>query len=272
LSRTLEATHFHELRRRAPVRLVVPRSLRRLARATHAFGPITPAIFNVLGAGFRESCLEDDFGLGTPPTLAGEAYIRAFERALTARGVPFAYAGGENLETSLTDATWIVCVLSGGVKPQVLTRLRAAQATGLVVTIGPSVPDRDGSMKRMRVPHDVSGLELEPLDDATRAYTLVARRMEQLALPTYTVDPGDIFLTVHEDGAGVPRVAFVMNPTPLEAVAKVAIPRAVALVDVLPLRRSSGRPSHRDLRLKRVAGSFEVPMGARTVRMFAIET
>jgi beta-galactosidase len=272
LSRALEATHFHELRRRAPVRLVVPRSLRRLARATHAFGPITPAIFNVLGAGFRESCLEDDFGLGTPPTLAGEAYIRAFERALTARGVPFAYAGGENLETSLADAAWIVCVLSGGVKPQVLTRLRVAQATGSVVTVGPSVPDRDGSMKRMRVPHDVSGLELEPLDDATRAYTLVARRMEQLALPTYTVDPGDLFLTVHEDDNGVPRVAFVMNPTPLEAVAKVAIPRAVALVDVLPLRRSSGRPSPRDLRLKRIAGSFEVPIGARTVRMFAIET
>jgi beta-galactosidase len=272
LNRALDATHFHELRRRAPVRLVVPRSLRRLARATHAFGPLTPALFNVLGAGFRESCLEDDFGLGAPPTIVGEAYIRAFERALTARGVPFAYAGGESLETSLVDASWIVCVLSGGVKPQVLTQLRAAREKGAIVTVGPSIPDRDGSMRRMPLPHDVSGLELEPLDDATRAYTLVARRMEQLQLPTYAIDPGDAFLTVHEDDAGIPRVAFVMNPTPLETLAKVAIPGAVALMDVLPLRRSSGRSSHPDARIKRVAGSFEVPVGSRTVRMFAIET
>ena len=42
---------LHTLRRRAPVRLVVPRALRRLARATHAFGPLTPALFNVIGVG-----------------------------------------------------------------------------------------------------------------------------------------------------------------------------------------------------------------------------
>jgi beta-galactosidase len=272
LSRTLEATRFHELRRPAPVRLVVPRSLRRLARATHAFGPLTPALFNILGAGFRESCLEDDLGWGTPPTLVGEAYIRAFERALTARGVPFAYAGGESLETSLKGAAWIVCVLSGGVKPQILTQLRAAQDRGVKVTVGPQVPDRDGSMRRMRLPHDVTGLEIEPLDDATRAYALVARRMEELGLPSYTVDPADAYLTVHEDDAGTPRVAFLMNPTPLETVAKVAIPRAVALVDVLPLRRSAGRASYPDARIRRVAGSFDVPAAPRTVRMFAIET
>jgi beta-galactosidase len=271
LSRALEATRFHDLRRRAPVRLVVPRSLRRLARATHAFGPVTPAVFNVLGAGFRESCLEEDFGWGAPPTLVGEAYIRAFERALTARGVPFAYVGGESLETSLAGASWIVCVLTGGVKPLVLTQLRAAQEKGAVVTVGPSVPDRDGSMRRMRVPHDTSGLEIESLDDATRAYALVARRMEELKLTTYAVDPGDIFLTVHDDRGGTPRVAFVMNPTPLETVAKVAIPSAVALIDALPPRRSSGRPPAPE-RVKRVAGSFEIHAAPRTVRMFAIET
>jgi beta-galactosidase len=271
LSHALEATHFHDLRRRSPVRLVVPRSLRRLARATHAFGPLTPALFNVLGVGFRESCLEDDLGWGTLPTILGEAYIRAFERALLARGVPFAYVAGESLETSLSDASWVVCVLSGGVKPQLLTQLRAVRAEGAIVTVGPEIPDRDGSMRRLATPLDVSGLELEPLHDATRADALVARRIEELGLPTFAIDPADAFLTVHEDKSGVPRVAFVMNPTPLEVVAKVAIGRAAALTDVLPLGRSSGRPAYAGQRVERVAGAFEVPLYPRTVRMFRIE-
>jgi beta-galactosidase len=73
----LDRTAFHTLRRRAPVRLVVPRALRRLARVTHAFGPLTPALFHVAGAGWRESVLERDFGLDAPPVIAAEAYLRA---------------------------------------------------------------------------------------------------------------------------------------------------------------------------------------------------
>jgi beta-galactosidase len=264
LGRALDATRFHELRRRAPVRLVIPRSLRRLARASHAFGPLTPALFNILGAGFRESCLEDDFGLDTVSTLTGEAYVRAFERALSARGVPFAYAGGESLESSLVGATWIVCVLAGGVKASVLSQLAAQSKSGVIVTVGPSIPDRDGSMRRLSRPHDASGLEIEPLDDATRADVLVARRIEQLALPTFLVDPGDAFLTVHEDASGAAKVAFVMNPTANELVAKVAIRSVAALVDTLSPRRRDGR-------ITRVAGSFEVAMEPRSVRMFALE-
>jgi beta-galactosidase len=148
LSRALDATRFHELVRATPVRLVVPRSLRRLARASHAFGPLTPALFNILGAGFRESCIEDDFGLGDVPTIAGEAYLRAFERALSARGVPFAYAGGESLEESVRGAQWIVCSTFAGVKREVFAQLQAAQDAGALVTIGPHVPDRDGSRRR----------------------------------------------------------------------------------------------------------------------------
>src|ERR1700677_2198347 len=113
LLEAIERTAFHTLRRRAPIRLVVPRALRRLARATHAFGPITPAFFNVIGAGWREAVIERDFGLGAPPVVAAEGYLRAFERSLHTRGVPFAYAGGETVEHSLDGADWVVCA-SGG--------------------------------------------------------------------------------------------------------------------------------------------------------------
>ena len=269
LSQALDDTRFHELRRRAPVRLIVPRSLRRLARASHAFGPLTPALFNVLGAGFRESCLEEDFGLGEVPAIVAESYLRAFERALFARGVPFAYAGGESLEDSIDGASWLVCATSAGIKPSVFDQLRAASRRGVSVTIGPRVPDRDASLRRMPHPHDVQGLEVEPLEDATRANALVARRIDQLDLPTYPIDPSEAFVAVHENEHGQAKVAFVMNPAAKGVVAKIAIPGIARLVDLLP--DVVARASNPDGRFTRMAGAFEVPMAARQVRLFALE-
>jgi beta-galactosidase len=259
LHAALEKTRFHTLRRRAPVRLVVPRSLRRLARASHAFGPVTPAFFHVMGAGFRESVLENDLGMGTISTMAGEAYLRAFERALGARGVPFAYAGGEAIDDSVKGASWLIVATAGGVKPEVFSSLRAIAARAKV-TIGPSIPERDGSMRRLRAPLDATGLEIEPLDDITHADALVARRIEELALPTYPVDPHGAYVCVHEDEAGAPRVAILMNPMAHEVTAKVALPGVSTLVDVL-----------KDGRIARSAGAFEVPLESRGVRMFAVE-
>ncbi|MGO8992543.1 MAG: hypothetical protein ACLQVI_04400, partial [Polyangiaceae bacterium] len=268
LVRALEATRFDTLHRRAPVRLVIPRSLRRLARATHAFGPLTPALFNVLGAGFRESCLEDDFHFGISPAVLGEAYLRAFERALFARGVPFAYAGGESLEVSLRGAAWVIAALAGGVKGSVLAQLRAAREAGARVTVGPSIPDRDGSMRLLATPHDADGLEVEPLVNAAHADALVARRIEELGLPTYPVDRSETYVSLHEDERGIPRVAFLMNPTPGDLTVRVAIEGAGALVDLLP---PAGKHALREPRITRVAGSFEVTAPARTVRMLAVE-
>jgi beta-galactosidase len=207
-----------------------------------------------------ESCLEEELGLGEVATIAGESYLRAFERALTARGVPFAYAGGDSFEVSTRGARWIVCATAGGVKEDLFTLLRAARESGVLVTIGPRVPGRDGAMRPLKKAHDVRGLELEPLDDVSRADALVARRIEELGLPVYPVDPADAFVCVHEDDAGAPRVAFVLNPTAAKVVAKVGLARATALDDAL-------RP---DLHVTRASGAFHVELAPRTARMFVI--
>jgi beta-galactosidase len=261
----LDRVAFHSLRRRVPVRLVVPRALRRLSRATHAFGPITPAVFHIAGAGPLESCLEDDFGLGEVAPIVGESFVRAFERALVARGVPFAYVGGEALEASIQGASWIVCTTAGGLKREVLETLRRARESGVAVTIGPRVPSRDGSLRPLDRPHDVRGLELEPLEDPARADALVARYIDERALPTFPTDPADIHVTLHEDADGVPRVAFVMNPDEHAVVATVGLGKVRALVDLLPRTREP-------VRIEAQAGGFIVEVPARTVRMFAVES
>src|SRR5262249_35163775 len=96
LSAALARTSFFSLVRRAPVRVLTPRSERRLARVMHAFGPITGAFFAVIGKGARESALEQDLGLGYPLGIESESFVRTFELALEARGVAYARVGGED--------------------------------------------------------------------------------------------------------------------------------------------------------------------------------
>ena len=254
LCEALERADFYALRRRAPVRLVVPRVLRRLARAAHAFGPITPAVFQIIGAGFREAAFEDD-----PVIASAESWVRAFERALVARGVPFAYAGGETLEASTEGASWIVCAMGDGLKPDLVGELRARAKAGCRVTIGPVVPTRDGSWRPLGREADVRGLEVEPHDDVARADALVARRIDELSLPTFPVSPADAHVAVHEDASGAPRLVFVMNPTSAPLVAKIGVPGPSKLTSIL------GEPTTFD----RVTGGFEIAVPARTVRILA---
>jgi beta-galactosidase len=280
LIEALDTVRFQSLHRQTPVRLIVPRSLRRLSRATHAFGPVTPAFFNITGAGPLESCLEEGFGMaasaaeGASPAapIAGESYVRAFERALLARGVPFAYGGGDELAASIEGASWVVCTTAGGLKREVIDTLQDAAAQGVAVTIGPTVPDRDGSMRQLDRPHDTTGLILEPLEDPARADALVARFVEELGLPTFPVDPIGVFVTLHHEGGGekgsgaLPRVACLMNPEPHAVLATVGLGKRVrALVDVVSRSREPDRIESRP-------GGFVVEVPARTVRFFACET
>jgi beta-galactosidase len=268
LIEVLDRVQFNTLHRATPVKLVVPRALRRLSRATHAFGPVTPAAFHIAGAGPLESCLEDDFGLGEVAPIVGESFVRSFERALLARGVPFSYAGGESLEMSMVGAAWIVCTTAGGLKADVLTSLRGAKKRGISVTIGPHVPERDGAMRVLAKPHDVRGLEVEALTDPSHADVLVARRIDELSLPAYPVDVPDVHVALHEDASGVPRVAFVMNPTSQAVVATVGLGRTRVLVDLLPRSRAQNRL---EPHVRPDSGAFVVEVPARTVRIFSIE-
>jgi len=262
----LEANGFYQLKRRAPVRLVMPRSIRRLARATHAFGAATPALFNVLGKGFHESCFENPFtddvdsARERAPTLVAESFLRAFERALLARGVPFAYAAGEALTESTYGTSWIICATAGGLKADVFGQLRARAQKGCVVTIGPEVPTRDGSFRALTKPHDVTGLELETLAEEARADALVARRIEELKLPTYPVDPEDVQVSVLEDDEGRARLVFVMNPLPSTTTARLSVGTAQRLDEVFP---GEGV-------LARSGGGFDVAVAGRSVRIFSV--
>ncbi len=273
LCAALEATAFHTLRRSAPVRILTPRSERRLARVLHAFGPLTGAVFSVLGAGARESCLEDDLDLGYPLAIEADAFTRAFERALEARGVPFAHIGGEDREVSLAGARWIVCGTGGAMNPELFARLEDAVRAGARVTLGPRPPALDGSMRPLRAPLDLdrlgaagTSLPVIVADDPAAVDAAVARAIEELELDAYACEPDSVFATVHEDAAGTPKVLFLLNPTDADAVARVTVrPRASSTAAVV---RASDLLDEGVFEARH--GALEVRLKPKSVRMLGL--
>jgi beta-galactosidase len=220
---------------------------------------VTPAAFNISGAGFHQSCFEDDWGLGESPMAVAEAYLHAFEHALQARGVPYAYVGGESLETSVRGAQWIVAALAGGVKPAFLSALRREQQRGVLVTVGPKIPDRDGAMQRLLDPPVQGDLELEPLQERADVERLVSRRIDELRLPCFTASPQHVYVTVHEGDEG-PRLVFVMNPTREKRQAEISVPGVTRLRDTLLVSPD----------LQRAHGAFALELQPRQVRIFEV--
>ena len=267
LAGALDQTSFFDLRRPVPVRLLTPRSERRITRVMHAFGPITGAFFSVAGGGARESVSEHDLGLGSPIGVEADSFMRTFERALEARGVPFAQVGGEDRDISLAGAKWIICATSGGMNPELYRALEQEAEAGALITLGPREPVRDGALRPLAEPFDLTrlrrGQQSLPLvlaDEPAAADDAVSRAILELSLPTYACDPEGIYTTVHEDAEGRARVLFVINPGDADVVARVSIGGAATrAVDVID-----------DAVFEAQRGAFEVRMKPRTVRMLAL--
>ena len=257
LCAALDATEFQNLHRHVPVRVLVPRVERRLARVTHAFGPASAALMAVAGRGPRESCFEHEFGQGYPLALESDTFVRAFEQALDARGLPWALVGGEDRDISLRGARWVVCATSGGFAPALADQLREAAGRGARVTIGPRPVERDGSFVRCAA--DLGEFEMLQTSTPATADGAVARAIEELDLTCHPCDPDGIHATVHHDAAGVARVAFVINPTSADVVAHVSLGSDGRWRDVLEDDETTSS-----------AGLLELRVRPRTVRMLAL--
>jgi beta-galactosidase len=273
LTAALERVEWTKLQRRCPVRIVIPRNERRLARVMHAFGPVSGAFFSVSGRGVRESVLEDDLGLGYPPVVELDTFTRMIESSLEERGVPYAHVGGEDRDVSLEGAQWIVCATSGGLSPALFERLAESAASGTLVTLGPRPPALGGARRELVAPLDVERLRStplaergplpDPLCDADPATIdgLVASAIGLLSLPTWPVDPAGLQATVHEDEHGRVRVVFVINATAQDCTARVTVdPAARTATDVL-----------RDQSIAVRGGTLELRMKPRSVRMLLVD-
>ncbi|HEY3494668.1 MAG TPA: beta-galactosidase, partial [Polyangiaceae bacterium] len=147
LCAALERVRFWELTRHTPVHVLVPRSLRRLARVMHAFGPLSAAGFQVLGGGAEEACFEDDVGLGSSRAVEADAFLAALERALERAHVPYTFSSGDVARHTFRNASWTVVACSGALEAELVGRIARARERGRAITLGPHAPVYDANFQ-----------------------------------------------------------------------------------------------------------------------------
>jgi len=242
--RKLGAAHdrveFGALTRSVPARLVVPRSVRRLARVMHAFGPVSQALFRVMGGGMQETVLEDDIDFGeghgeAPPTRAGRI-LSATERALDEEGIPWAIVDGGDADVALAGAELVVVPTSCGLDAPLLEALRKARADGARVIFAPSPPRRDGTFRPLSPKATKALPEVEVLvGDESVDVGAIRHRLRQgrAEAPRTHVSPAPCAITVHRDDKGAPRVLFLVNPTRGRLHVEAEVPGVTHARDVL---------------------------------------
>lgn len=240
LSAAFDRVDFGALVRDVPARLVVPRSMRRLARVMHAFGPVSQAGFRVFGAGVRETVLEDgiDFGDGTleaPPLRAAQILVAA-ERALEEEGIPWALVDGSEGSPALAGAKWAIVPTSCGLSTGLLATLREAMANGAAVTFAPAPPTRDDRFfpYAPKVAKGLPDAEVLVGDEAIDAAAIRAHVHARFdAKSRVLVRPSACAATVHRDASGRPRVVFLVNPTKARQRVEATIAGVARLRDLL---------------------------------------
>jgi beta-galactosidase len=265
LAQALRRLDFHHLTRRVPVHLVVPRSLRRMHRVLHAFGPLSAVMFQIAGGGAAEAQLEDELDLGAPFALNAEHFWRWFEAELERRRIPFAIVGGDGIAASIERASWTIVTCAGGLEQSIVKAIAQGLKAGRAVSIGPHLPQRDESLVPRELPsilrHAFTGRLPTFLDfDEARLSATIDQAIEILGLPTLAANPAELLATVHQDENGTPRALFAINPTDGALLARIDAHGASEAEDMLD-----------GARFRANSYGFELPVPARTVRLLALQ-
>jgi beta-galactosidase len=264
LTRALVRLRFGELERHAPVHVLLPRSLRRLARVTHAFGPLSAALFQVLGASAEDACFEDEIGLGAPPAIQTDQFVQLLEQALDAAGIPYAFSSDDVARHSFKHARWTIVACPGALDAELIARIQRARERGRAVTLGPHAPRLDACFRPLAAPFALHGdpgdavPAVLPFEEAAIVRAVVEAR-QRLELPVLRVEPAEVRVTLHSDAQGTPRVLFAINATKHAITASVTAAGAAEAHDVLDGAAFGA-----------TGGSFALSVPPRTVRMLEL--
>lgn len=257
LNQAVQRARLPELSRVADVCVIVPRSLHRLERLLHAFGPMSAAAFDVMGLGAYDSCFEQ--GPFASSLFEAESFLRALLGELSQRGIAYRLAGNDAATTALGQSRFGFVAAAGGLEPELWQALGEAAERGTPLYFGPALP--------RTAPDAVTPLpELSAAAAARCAPVLASEVATTLSAALEARDafrlaagPG-LRSALFRDQGGVPRVLFLINTTATSQIAKLDAAFAGGAVDAL-----DGDVFHATV------GALEVPLSPQSVRMLELK-
>jgi hypothetical protein len=254
---------IHTLRRRAQVKLVVPRMVTRMQRLLHAFGPLSPTAFAALGARPTATCLEDDFGQASPMVMDTLNFVELLHDALSDLGLDYSFCPAEHFEAAKNQGRWLIVLSNGVMDPGLGQAARAALDDGHAITLGPLFPRYDENLlpyeTPLALPNGPAGVPTLVGLNPRAVRGAVEAASAGLHLPRLRLSPKTLSGTLLEDAEGELRVAFVINPSDEDVQAEWEFERRVSATDALTGQvMESG-----DLTLK-------LPVQKRSVRMLEL--
>jgi beta-galactosidase len=258
----LSRTRFHELTRRTPVRLAVPRSFERLVRVCHAFGPVPPTAFALGGEPSTRGGLEGSADPSAGAAAETETFLRDLEALLEDARIPFEWTAADLALRRRKDVLWTIVACPGGLDPELTTSIGQRMFESIAVSVGPRPPERSGTMG----PHSARLPSIErpfvpmllPADETALA-AIVHETRKALRIPSLDAEPFAIQTTLHEDASGTARVLFVINATDAAVEAVASAPGARSAADALTSEPVLVKGEH-----------VVLPVGPRSVRMLEL--
>jgi beta-galactosidase len=257
LNEAVRRTRLPELSRMADVCVIVPRSMHRLERMLHAFGPMSAAAFDVMGLGAYDSCLEQ--GPFASSLFEAESFLRQLLGALNQQGIAYRVAGNDAAATALAQSRFGYVTAASGLEPELWQVLGEVAERGTPLYFGPALP--------RTAPDAVTALPplppaAAPQCEAVSAIGVSASLAAALrAHGAFQLAAGrGLRNSVFRDQGGVPRVLFILNTTNTPQIAKLDAPFLSSAVDAL-----DGDSFHATV------GALEVPLSPQSVRMLELK-
>lgn len=221
---------FFELRRRAPVGLIIPRTYQRLARATHTLGAISPALLDVSGIEAVAACRQDRFGFNYTIQQHFAAWLDAAAALLTQAQIPYVYVDSDAHPDRIAHLKTLLIPTYALGDAGACHLAQACVARGGTFICGPETPEFDARMQPLTWPTATCTVDLTQShthDQALAALTSISELD-----PGFRVTGADIERSVHEDQNG-PKVLFLTNFHSHDGDARLRLPHPMRLLDVL---------------------------------------
>ncbi|HEY6081603.1 MAG TPA: beta-galactosidase [Polyangiaceae bacterium] len=265
LNEAVLRTRLPELSRVADVCVIVPRSLHRLERMLHAFGPMSAAAFDVMGLGAYDSCFEQ--GPFASSLFEAETFLRALLTELSQQGIAYRLAGNDAAASALGQSRFGFVTAAGGLEPELWEVLGAAAEQGKSLYFGPSLPSLAPDAVTPLPPLPAAAVERCTAVSASEVAARLASARERPGAVVLAAGPG-LRGSLFRDKDGVARVLFIINTSAASQIAKVDCgwgwgpdrQRDATAVDAL-----DGDT------FRATFGALEVPLSPQSVRMLELK-